>query len=139
MSGGWGENRGAVAGGILGGLLLFACASLAHASVMWLPFERIYESTDIVCIADAIEVIPAPEPTPEIPTTELTNRLRVVQIWKGDPPDTLVLRGLTGRKYDPQGRTVVWGQACPEPKRLIAGNRYLVIASSRPPGELPDG
>jgi hypothetical protein len=104
---------------------------------MSLPFERIYESTDIVCIADAIEIIPAPEPTPAAATTELTNRLRVVQVWKGDPPDTLVLRGLTGRKYDPQGRTVVWGQACPEPKRFVAGKRYLVFASSRPPGELP--
>jgi hypothetical protein len=118
-------------------ILQAAIPSTSSAMEIWLPFEKVLKSADIVCVADAIEIVSAPEPTAEQMRTVVSYRLRTIHVWKGEPPDTLILRGGSGRVYDPDGKEVSWMIACGGPRSFVPGRRYLVFASWRPAGDYP--
>ncbi len=126
-----GKCRVVVAGGILGGILLLSFANAVSAITVWLPFDQAFEMSDIVCTADAIEFVPAPEATAEIPRTTWTFRLRPLHIWKGNPPDTLILLGNAGRVINGEWTTGDTGA------RFTPGGRYLVFASRYARNDLP--
>lgn len=113
------------------------CTLKVSGIEFWIPFERAYEISDFVCMADAVEYLPADEPTRLVPETTASYRLRVLHVWKGEPPDTLQLRGAHGKSYNPDGQSGSWGFACGGPREFEVGSRYLVFASTNPHHVLP--
>jgi hypothetical protein len=117
--------------------VVLALAALSPATVsgsqIYVPFARVCQGTDILCVADAFEVVPAPAPTPEMPRTSVTYHLRVTHVWKGDPPDTLVFGADRGPAYGSGGQQAGWSSSahCPE---FIVGRRYLVVTRYARPG-----
>lgn len=112
------------------GMMVLALAALspvtAHADSMYVPFARACQSAEILCVADAFDVVPAPAPTPEIHSTCVTYHLRVTHVWKGDPPDTLVFGADSGPAYGSGGQQAGWFSSVYCPK-FATGRRYLVV------------
>jgi hypothetical protein len=115
----------------LAGILLHA--PVTPASEIWLPFDKSFEMSDIVCIADAVASIPAPDPTAENTESVSTYLLRPLHVWKGGPPDSLILAGrLVSRSH--QGSWIIEGDAL---RHFEVGRRYLVFASYPKTGGWP--
>lgn len=108
--------------------LLFLAATPARPLADATTIDRAYEGADIVCIAEGLASVPAPEPTIDQQRTTATYLARVTHVWKGAPTDTLVLFAGHGREYDPEGRDARWFVGCGGPGRVEPGNRYVLFA-----------
>lgn len=121
---------------VLAALAALLWPASSAVSSNWAPVSiaAAYERATIVCLLDVFEFVKAPPPTAEVQETWSSHRAWVTHVWKGDPPDTLLLAGKGRRVYDPTASEPTWIFAATGPQVEKRGRRYVAFVWVSPQG-----